>query len=202
MPETETSLADQPLAPQTVDVTPQPLPADFDMAAFLEGVRPTRHAVQLFPQAHLIARLEQIAAQIDVAASDADVDALVDEFERTRDQFRTGIWFTVEKRSSEWVDDFRETTAKSLGMKKVRDDEGDENYSHADALKVSLHQIAAQIVEPAAVTFDDLRRLLDSNEGELNKLLMVMNLVNSQLAESSEVLKRDFSRRRSASLTT
>ena len=200
MPDTETSLADQ--VTPTVDVTPQPLPEDFDMATFLEGVRPTRHAVQLFPQAHLIAHLEQLASQIDAAASDADVDALVDEFDQVRDQFRTGIWFTVEKRSSEWVDDFRETTAKSLGLKKVRDDDDNEAYVHADALKVSMHQLAAQIVEPAGVTHADLRRLLDNNEGELSKLLMVMNLVNTQLAESSEVLKRDFSRRRSASLTT
>jgi hypothetical protein len=180
-----------------IESTPPATPQDFDLAAFLGGVRPTRRSVQLHAHGHLIARLEQIAAQIDAAPQGADVDALIDEFEETKTRFKAGVWFTVEKRSSEWVDHFRAEQHKQMGHRKAKNDDGDEAWSQADELTVSLHQLAAQTVEPK-VTYEQLRQLLDDNEGELNKLMLCMINVNTRLAQASEVLTRDFSLRRSA----
>lgn len=203
MSSTERSLADQDLTPvQTIDTTPVQTPADFSMAAFLEGVRPTRRSVQLFPQAHLIGRLEQLAARIEVTDDGPEVDALVDEFEQVKAQFRDGIWFTVEKRSSEWVDHFREATAKSLGIKNLSQDDEEAEYSTADAITLALHQVAAQTVAPSGVTYEHLRQLLDTNEGEFRKLLQAMTEANKVLAENAQVLTRDFSLRRSAPSAT
>ena len=46
------------------------------------------------------------------------------------------------------------------------------------------------------------RKMLNSKEGELVKLLSTMTNVNSELAQTSQVLTRDFSDRRSAKKST
>lgn len=188
----------------SVDTTPDlPAPTDFDMESFIAGVRPTRRSVKLFPQAHLVARLEQIATLIDEAPADADVDALVDEFEQVKQQFRDGVWFTVEKRSQEWVERFRLDAEKQLGLKRTTDNgDGEKTLSNEDALAISMHQLAAQIVVPEHVTFEQLNTLRETNEGEASKLMACMLNVNNQLAQASQVLTRDFSARRSTPSAT
>jgi hypothetical protein len=192
----EQSLADV----ETVDSTPHITPQDFSFEEFLNGVRPTRRSVLLYPHAELIARLDQIANQIDAAPEDRNVDDLIDEFERVKAQFHTGVWFTVEKRSSEWVEKFRVDTEKRLGMKRTRSDEDSEpELATRDLATISLHQLAEQIVTPSGVTVAQLQKLMDTNEGELNKLVFAMIEVNTKLAQAAEVLNKDFSRRRSGS---
>lgn len=187
----ERSLADVDVS---VDVSPKVTPENFDLAEWAAGVRPTQRSVKLYPNAHLIGRMDELADKIDNAPEGADVDALIDEFESVREQFRDGVWFTVEKRSSEWIENQRKATAKRLGMK--LDDDADADNA-ADNITLMLHQLAEQIVRPRGVTADMLRHMYDANEGELVKLTNAMQTANRQLAESSGVLDRDFSGRRS-----
>lgn len=200
MPTDESSLADTPVdvsAAPIVDTTEVVTPQDFDMTKFIAGVRATRRSVKLFPNAHMVARMEEIAQQIDEADDDADVDALIVEFEQCKAAFHDGVWFTIEKRSSEWEKAFKKRTLKKLGFteKDLESDEDDE--VNPAKIKVLLHQLAAQIVAPHGVTVTNLERMLVANEGELNKLIVCMSMANSALAESSPVLTRDFSQRRS-----
>lgn len=188
----EKSLADVSATVQveddlTVDTTVEPTPEDFDLDAWIAGVRPTRKAIKLFPHANLIARMEQLAQQIDDAGPADDVDPLIDQFEQAKADFKTGVWFVLEQRSQEWVDSFRKRKAKDLKLA----DEG------ANAALISIYQIAEQIVQPEDVTFNHLRTLQRSNEGEFAKLIDTLAKTNQTLAERSGVLDRDFSERRS-----
>lgn len=172
-----------------VDTTVTPVADDFDLDAWLAGVRPTRRSVKLYPHAHLVARMEQIADTIEAAPKTQDVDDLIDEFEQLKTQFRDGIWFTLEKRSSEWQHRWRKDLCKRLNLREDKDE---------DLAIIVLHQIAEQIVSPPGVTYNQLRTLRETNEGECNKLMFTLTAVNQVVAEKAAVLDRDFSGRRSA----
>lgn len=190
----ENTLADVPI----INTSPTVTPEDFDLVGFIAGVRPTRRSVQIFAQGHLISRLEQLAVQIQAAAEGVDVDDLIDEFEQTRDQFHAGVWFEIEKRSSEWVEKFRADKVKELGLvKKPRVGGGKPELDPKDTTTVTLHQVAEQIVTPAGMTYPLLMQMVEGNEGEVAKLMTCMSVANNDLAESAEVLTRDFSAKRS-----
>lgn len=197
----EALLSDEtPQQDTSVDVPVQTNPEDFDFPAWLEGVRPTRRGVRLYSRADIIARLEHIADEIDAAPEDANVNDLIDEAERLQATWRDGIvWVVIEKRSSEWLDAFREEGAKRLGV--TLNDKG-EVGDKDKATRLMFEQIAAQIVEPEGFTADHLERLYQANEGEVTKLLVTTRRVNNELAESAKVVTRDFSQRRSTSPTT
>lgn len=192
----ERSLADV----QLVDSTPALTPQEFSFEDFINGVRPPRRSVLLFPRGDLIARLDEIATTIERAPETENVDGLIDEFERVKAEFEHGQWFTLEKRSSEWVEKFRLDAEKQLGMKRVKgEDDAEAGLSSEDLATITLHQLVEQIVVPSGVTYEQLRRLFDAAEGELSKLVYAMIEVNSKLAQQAEVLTRDFSQRRSGS---
>lgn len=174
------------------DLSPETTPQDFDFGAFLGGVRPTRRGVRLYPHAHLVARMEELADQIDRAPESENVDHLIDAFEAAKAEFHEGVWFVVEKRSSEWIEKFRADLKARLRLKVDQDDP-----SKDDVMTALLHQLVAQIVTPAGVTVEGLRSLFETNEGELNKLLVAMQMVNQSLAEKASVIGVDFSQRRS-----
>ena len=178
------------------DATVAPRPETFDWDAFLDGVRPTRRGVRIYPQADLVARMEAIAEQIDDMPDGPEVDALIDDFESLKAQFHNGVWFEVEKRSSEWVEHFRADLAKRLDLD-LGDGTDDTKGRDEDVHTALLHQLAEQIVTPAGITYEHVKRLLDTNEGEANKLVVAMTMVNSQIAEKAQVLSVDFSQRRS-----
>lgn len=171
------------------DTSVQPTPENFDMDAWLQGVRPTRRSVKLYPKAHLIARMEELAVEIQDAPEDANVDDKIDEFDALKAQFNEGVWFTVEKRTQEWVEKFRKDVRKRLNLKPDKEE---------DLAVVVSYQLVEQIIEPAGITFNQLRALRAANEGEFNKLVAAMTLCNEQLAEKASVLDADFSARRSA----
>lgn len=184
----------------SVDVPVETNPEDFDFPAWLEGVRPTRRGVRLYSRADVIARLEQVADEIDALPEDADVSGLVAEAEALQKTWREGVvWVEVEKRSTEWLDAFREEGAKRLGVTLNDNGECDDK---AKAQRLMFEQIAAQIVEPEGFTADHLERLYHANEGELAKLMAATRRVNNELAEHTSVVTRDFSQRRSTSHTT
>lgn len=180
---------DLPLGSST-DVTPDlPTPADFDVDSWLAGVRRPRRAVVLYQRADLLARMDEIVAQIEALPDGDEVDALIDEYEELRDEFKQGRTFVVEGRSQEWVAEFRKRRLAAMG---VRKGEGDRDQKRA----ALLDQLAEQIVTPH-VTAEQLDRLEDVANGELMKLVVAMEFANQQVAESAGVLKLDFSSRRS-----
>lgn len=188
------SSATQDIPDHSVDVSPDVTPEDFDMNEWVAGVRPTRRSVRLFPNAHLIARMEDIARDIEAAAEDSNVDDLIDAYEQAKTDFLNGVTFTLEKRSSEWIENFRAELKARLKLKIDQDDS-----SEKDVMTALLHQLAEQIVTPSGVTPENLRSLYEANEGELNKLIVAMTTVNASLAQSAKVLDLDFSQRRSTS---
>lgn len=200
MSDDEALLSDEtPQADTSVEVPVATNPEDFDLTAWMEGVRPTRRGVRLYSRADVIARLEQVADEIDEAPDGSDVNDLIDEAEKLQETFVNGVvWVVVEKRSTEWLDNFREEGAKRLGV--TLNDKG-EVGDRAKAQRLMFEQIAAQVVEPEGFTAEHLERLYDANEGEVTKLMTTTRHVNSQLAESASVVTRDFSQRRSTSPT-
>jgi hypothetical protein len=201
--DTPLSVAPEPSA--FVRDTTRPLDAaTFSPLAFLDGFRPTRRTVKLHERADLIGDLDEIANRIDSLPEDADVDDLIAEFHRVRDIFQASVCFwTVERRSSEWVTERWATYAREHGIK--LDSDGDtDNPKHR--LNLLIDQLVGQIIEvkdlngrvvEQNVNHERLRRLYDSNEGELNKLLFAQQDANTSLAQSAKVLTRDFSLRSS-----
>ena len=180
-----------PIVDSSVAVTLE----NFDIDEWIAGIRPTRRSVKLHPDAHLIARMEEIADRIDLTPDDQDVDALIEEFEQARRQVNDGMWFTLEKRSSEWIKTFRLKMLEQLGAH--LDPDLGEKVTREHRLAVTLHQIAAQCVAPAGLTYEQIRRLVEANEGEATKLVLALDNVNTVLAEQAGVMDRDFSERRS-----
>ena len=185
---------DEPIA-GFADVTPDlPEPENFDLDAWLEGVRPTRRAVLLYGRSDVIARMEEIAGTIGDSPDD-DVDEMVEEFERLKAAFLdSGRWFVVEARSPEWVDDYRRAAKKDLGITKKDDP------TERQKVSVLLGQLAQQIVTPHGVTVTALERLHETAPGELNKLIVAMTYANEQLSGTAKVLSMDFSSRRSGAV--
>lgn len=183
----EASLAD---AVTGVDVSVPPTPENFDLADWVAGIRPTRRAVKLYPYRHLVSDLEQLADRIESTPDGPEVDAMIDRFDALRAKAEQSVWFVIEKRSRDWIERFRRDVAKRHGL--------NPKTSEDDALTVHLHQMAEQIIQPAGVTAEMLQAMVEANEGEVFKLQQTLQAVNDQLAESAEVLTRDFSDRRSA----
>ena len=179
-----------------VDSTVEPTPENFNPIAWIEGVRPTRRSVRLHQHAHLVGVMEQIEGEYREAeatgASAAQKKEIVARYVAARDEFwAKSTWFTVEKRSSDWVSETRSQVAKAHGIK-LGEDGDDSDLTEADKKTLLLAQLARQIVSPK-VDADFLGRLYEANEGELAKLLTAMTLANSQQAESARVASRDFS---------
>ncbi len=195
---------EQDLSAFVKDTSPEVTPATFDSGAFLAGVRPTRRSVQIVERADLLGDMERLA-QLYGEADDADDDEACErlhaEFEQVAERFHgSKRWYTVEKRSSEWIEKFRKDTAEEHGLDVGKTGERTDDPDRVrDRMTLVLHQLAAQIVSPAGTTYDDLVGLYDRNEGELNKLLLCMEFANTRTAESAKVAAPGFSLRRSAS---
>lgn len=184
------SFKDESLADVIVaDVSAEQTPEDFDFAAWLEGVRPTRRAVTLYQRADVIAELEALAERIESLPDGPEVDEAVDRFDALKDEFHHGRVFVVEARSPEWVEHFQAEARKALGVKG--------EPTQAQDARVLFEQLAAQIVTPR-VDADQLERLQNVNAGEFNKLAAALGFANRQVAQSAGVLKLDFTSRRSA----
>ena len=188
------------------DTSPALSAASFDLDAFVGGMRPTRRTVKIHERADLIGVMDELANRIESAPEDANVDDLIDQFVAARESFTAGVTFwTVEKRSTEWISENRRGYAKDHGLTL---DEDDAAKDGKDGLALLLNQLAGQIVEvkdaqgatlERPVTYEVLRRMYDANEGEVNKLVTAMLNANTTVAQSATVLSRDFSQRYSTS---
>ncbi|HET7398997.1 MAG TPA: hypothetical protein VFJ94_10790 [Intrasporangium sp.] len=187
-----------------VDSTPPLDPATFDLDDFIAGMRPTRRTVKIHERGDLIGVMDEIVDRIDSTPEDQDVNDLIAAYEQAKQAFlaHTAYW-TVEKRSSEWVTDRWATYARANGL--TLDKDGDTTDMKA-RLRLLIDQLVGQVVEvkpaggapvPVQVTHERLRRMYDANEGELNKLMYAMTDANQAVAQSARVLTRDFSQRSS-----
>ncbi len=184
------------------DTSPEVTPATLDSSAFLAGVRPTRRSVEIVERADLVGdmeRLAQLYAEADEADDDEACERLATEFETVSAAFHSSKrWYTVEKRSSEWIEGFREKVITEYDLDPGAWEKRAEGATQKRArMTVLLHQLAAQIVSPSGTSADDLRALYEANEGELNKLLVAMEYANNRIAESAKVATPGFSLRRS-----
>lgn len=181
-----------PTSPDTtlgdvVDKTPaQFTPADFDISSFLDGVRPYRRSVRLRLRGDLVARLDEIVQEIEDLPEDEPADDLIDEYERLRDEYTQGTWFTVEQRSVEWINKMQKSLPKELGIKVTKDEAGNDVMSEEDTFTFWLHRLAAQVVVPSDVTGEKLRTIAENCEPEFLKLASALNEVNSRQSMSSE----------------
>src|SRR5690349_14432719 len=112
----ERSLADTAPEPQTIKAVPvEVAPEDFDFDEFLAGARPTRRAAKLYMRADLVGALEELAQTIEADGGDPGED---ERFRALYEQFHaSGRWFTVEKKSGEWLREFRKETAYRLHIR-------------------------------------------------------------------------------------
>ena len=184
-------------APSIIDATPDVAAQDFDFEDFLAGARPTRRAAKLYKRADLIGGLEELAQTLEANGKDPGADP---KFRAMYDAFHaSGRWFTVEKKSGEWEAKFRKDTARRLDIKLAKDGAF---ASEEDGLALAFEQAAAQIVNPANVTAEGLRKLYEINQGEVNKIFLAVRLANQEMAETVRVVGPDFSPKPSTSRDT
>ena len=188
MTEQERSLADA--APSSDDaVTPETT----DLFEWARGVRPVRKSTVIHNAGHLIARLEQLVNEIE-AAPEGKADELIDQFERLRDQVRSGTVVIMEQRSQEWVEEVHRKTLADLG---VKPDAGAADLTDEQRLRLGAALVAAQIVEPEGFTADTLLALRESSPLEADRLAELRQRVNATDPATDPVLDMDFSSRRS-----
>src|SRR5690606_37209658 len=171
------TLADSaPDIDESVDVTPDVTAEDFDIDAFVAGVRPTMRAVKIYARPDLLAPITELEARIQhhdaqVEAGEApetDRDEMIDEIEELQDQFfASGKWFHVRGRSDSW----REGTKKTLKKAGASDNDA------------TLEMVAASIVTPTGVTKKHLKAIQEVNEVEVKKLVVAWTMACHQPAK-------------------
>lgn len=183
--------ADEPLGGGMTDTSITPTVEDFDLDAWLGGARPVRRSITLYARGDLIGRLEELVTLIEHADGD-ERSELEEEAEQVQEAFlASGQAFTLEGRSSEWVNAHRDECVKhglKLGVK---------SGSLKDQTEYFLRMLAEQIVVPSGMTYEKLKRLAEISEPDVMKLLKVQASANNDVAESAGVVTRDFSRGRS-----
>lgn len=184
--------ADEPLGGIMTDSSITPTVEDFDIDAWLGGARPVRRSIMLYARGDLIGRLEELVGLIE-HASDDDRPDLEAEAEKIQAEFlASGQTFTIEGRSSEWVDTCRDEYSKRFGLKL-----GAKTGTTKDQTEYFLRMLAEQIVVPSGMTYEKLKRLAQISEPDVVKLMNVQATANTQVSESAGVVTRDFSQGRS-----
>ena len=201
---TDESLADVAVA-ETVDVSPEIDAEDFSWDDFLAGVRPTRRAVEVFARADLVAQMEEVAAPLLRRADDDETPLtaaekkIAAEVKRLRAEFKaSGRWFVAEARSRERIAKVQEEAAARHGIT-IKDEDGNPvPVQGEDWAKIKRAVLADAIVIPTGTTEERLERLEAMSPTEYPKLEAARTVANSKLAQSAEVLTRDFSHAPSA----
>lgn len=153
---------DESLAGTTVETAFGKVP--FNLDQWVQGVLPTRRSVTVYQRPDLLAQIDELAAREAVARRE-DREALVEQAVALTGHLRaSGVQFVIEGRTSSWIIDHD----KALTGRGVKDD-----------TDILLHRLAAQIVEPAGVTFEHLKALAEVTEPQVIKLVEAMTAANS-----------------------
>jgi hypothetical protein len=168
-------------------------PQDVDLDAWLGGARPVRRSITLYARGDLIGRLEQLVTLIEQSEGSAERAELEAEAEQVQAAFlASGQVFTIEARSSEWVDAYRADCVKRLGLKL-----GPKTGTMKDQTEYFLRMLAEQIVVPSGMTYERLKRLAEISEPDVKRLIQVLAAANTEAAAGMSVVTRDFSQGRS-----
>ena len=189
-------------APEQPEEQPELDPAGYDIADYAGGIRPGRRRVTIQPRPDLYPDLQRLIERIDEAPEDANVDDLIDEFDRLRDLMR--VEWVLERRSPEWTVEFYRQAARDMGVevKNGAHDVARADFTEEQAAEVGMRCILAQTVETSDGhdwTLEDMRRLREVAPEQVDVLADAVAKVN---AGHAEALTLDFSRRRSTSRGT
>lgn len=208
---TERSLGDLPeYNPETdAEVQDSPDPETFDVGRWADGIRAVRRAALIFVDddaVDLAVDMDVIAEQIDVLPAGEQRDNLIDTYDSLREDLLAAATKVVieahsrERRKADEKRIVRElgyTSSNALRQKRAdKLTEAEQEQLLAEGVHVMCHLLAEQIVEPA-LSGEDIHRLWQVRDSEVNKLASLMSEVNSQAMVDSSVVTRDFSHRRS-----
>ena len=170
----------------TPEETPEPvlpLPEDFDLDAWMSGVRSTVRSVTIYQRGDLLAEIEETERQIQLAgAPDAeefgmeDAGAGAEVLNARLDAaykalLASGVTFKVEARSNDWLEDIHSSvTQASEGRSLTKE----ERLSIAN-----MRQLAGAIIEPQGVTYEHLKGLEQASGAQYRKLLAAFFQANA-----------------------
>lgn len=161
-----------------------PTPENFDLDAFVHGMRSTVRTANIYGRADLIGEIDSLEAKLAVAraaaASDeaslddvGEVERLEQHILRVQQEFvDSGVTFAIEGRSEAWLTNIEnqwKNHADTNGLSKEE-----------KQVFINLHQLAGAIVKPTGVTYDHLVRIREASEPQLRKLLVTFAMANNQ----------------------
>lgn len=188
-----------------VDITEAQDPEDFDIEAFVSGLRPARRAVIIrnHELRYLIDKVKDVIESKRFAGlpTKDDQETLA---EAIAEFLETGRTFVIGARSSEWIADLEKRLKKQgidpVGQsKKLKAAQAKANFSKKTEQKMIAdlqemyrnyvaHRIAEQIVSPSGVTAEHIRRIGEVDEVAIQALFDTMEAANSDRR-----VTRDFS---------
>lgn len=161
-----------------------PPPADFNLDAWMSGVRSTVRSCTIYQRGDLLAEIEDVERRLQLAsADDADEYGLEDADggaealnARLDDLYQqllaSGVTFKVEGRSADWL----KAKDKELTRHRLTNGMSDEQK----AAVVTRHQLADAIIQPTGVTVEHLERLDDVAGAQYRKLVATFFTACSQ----------------------
>lgn len=159
-----------------------PPPADFDVNAWVKGVRSTVRAVTLYQRADLLAEIEDLGRRLEIeqrAAEDEDsldgnqANELAEQLEELYAEFvASGVTWKVEARSADWL------TNVEKQVNKHRDSNGLSKEARAEL--VTATQLADAVIQPTGVTIEHLETLREVSDAQYRRLVAAFLAACSQ----------------------
>lgn len=193
----ERSLADE--APEATTDAVEVAPGEMTAESVLSGARAMRLGLKVRPNLHLFADLQELVDAIDESPEDADVDDLIDEYDKTKADYLRHEWWVIEQRTAERRTLVRREAAKALGytLDELDRVEGDDE-DRTKRSEVEAHVMADHVVIPEGMTAEALTAFHAASPGEFSRLEQTVVQVQRTLSdEGAQSVVRDFSSRRS-----
>lgn len=182
------------------DVTEPPSEDDYDFAAFVAGVRPTRRAVMLYQNNDVRADYDLLKEKIEMKRA-AGEDVSEDQellAEVAGELIGSGRKVIVEARSSDWVKQFRKDM-KKRGIDLSKEKVSDEARAMMTTQFVNEF-IAAHIVYPrTGISADAIAALSQANEQEVERLHQAVRSADGERGVSPDFLRAHSAGSRSGS---
>lgn len=182
------------------DVTEPLSEDDYDFAAFVAGVRPTRRAVMLYQNNDVRADYDLLKEKIEMKRA-AGEDVSEDQellAEVAGELIGSGRKVIVEARSSDWVKQFRKDM-KKRGIDLSKEKVSDEARAMMTTQFVNEF-IAAHIVYPrTGISADAIAALSQANEQEVERLHQAVRSADGERGVSPDFLRAHSAGSRSGS---
>lgn len=173
---------------------------DYDFAAFVQGVRPTRRAVMLYQNNDVRADYDLLKEKIEMKRA-AGEDVSEDQellAEVAAELIGSGRKVIVEARSSDWVKQFRRDM-KKRGIEPSKEKASEE--ARAMMMTQFINEfIAAHIVYPrTGISADAIAALAEANEQEVERLHQAVRSADGERGVSPDFLRAHSAGSRSGS---